>query len=140
MLRVRASSGADVNKRQRKKQLKKAMARAVRPLTPTQLHEIGDVIGDFIKAEMMRSSFVSQIIRPAPWYVAPFRKWRDLGKGQLTHHVGTSPYVDGHGCTGWLRICDVAVVDSMYILTNDEAVTCFGCLTKEHLLHAPTDL
>jgi hypothetical protein len=75
-----------------------------------------------------------------PKFIAPFHKWRELGRGALTHHVGMYPYVDLHGQSIWRRFCDYEPVHSMYILTADEAVTCFGCLARETFIHAPADL
>jgi hypothetical protein len=135
-----------MNKRQRKKQIKKqciAFDTELRnglkpfigqPLTPTQA--MVNLIGDTIKAKLSQQSFTHQVFMITPLsYVAPFHKWRELGKAALTHHIGAYPYISGHGELIWKRFCDDETVDAMYILTNDEAVTCFGCLAQEHIIY-----
>lgn len=138
-----------MNKRQRKKRLKKTMDhmsgtlrdalkhKIGEQLTPTQTVAMQNLIGDTIKAKLSQQSFTHQVLMMTPLsYVPPFHKWRELGTAALTHHVGMYPYISGHGETVWKRFCDDETVDSMYILSTDEAVTCFGCLAKEHIIHA----
>jgi len=141
-----------MNKRQRKKQVKKrrvaidteirgALASFIgQRLTSETQMKIMNIVGETIRHTLSRPSFVNAILPVRPSYIAPFRRWRELGAGQLTHHVGTFPYVRGDGSTAWKRLCDDETVDSMYILNSDEAVNCFGCLAQEHVIHAPTDL
>jgi hypothetical protein len=142
-----------VNKRQRKKRLKKITNYMSGFLRDALKHKIGEqlnaarmlevqtIIGDTIKAKLAQPSFVHQILEPMPTYTAPFRMWRELGAGQLTHHVGVYPYIRGDGSTIWKRLCDDATVDETFILSNDEAVNCFGCLAKEDIIYASkTDL
>jgi hypothetical protein len=137
-----------MNKRQRKKRIKKQciafdteLRKGLRPfigqpLTPTQLVAMQNLIGDTIKAKLSQQSFTHQVFMMTPLsYVAPFHKWQDLGKAALVHHIGSYPYISGQGEVIWKRFCDDATVDSMYILTNDTAVTCFGCLAKEHIIY-----
>lgn len=141
---------AVVNKRQRKKRLKKItdhMSGFLRDvfkhkigerLTAERMLEVQNILGDAIRAKLAQSSFVHQILLPQPTITAPFRRWRELGVEQLTHHVGAYPYIRGDGTVIWKRLCDNETVDSMYVLTNDEAVNCFGCLAKEDIIYAAT--
>jgi len=140
-----------MNKRQRKKQAKKrriaidteirgALASFIgQRLTPEAQMKIINIVGETLRHTLSRPSILDAIFL-RPLYIAPFRRWRALGAGQLTHHVGTYSYVRGDGSTVWKRLCDNETVDSMYILNSDEAVNCFGCLAQEHVIHAPTDL
>jgi hypothetical protein len=129
-----------VNKRQRQKQLKKAMQRMTDffrdalkhkigdPLTPTALHEISNIIGDTIKAKLAQPSFASQIFLVTPVLREPYRQWQMLGREQLTHAVGMNTRTGGNF---WKRFCDYEDVDAQFILSSETMVDCLRCIARE---------
>lgn len=141
-----------MNKRQRKKrakarfvaidtELRKGLTPFIGPLlTLRQQAKIFHFVGSFIQTKTAQPSLTRDILQAVPLFVAPFHKWREPGTGQLTHHTGTYPYINGNGTVITKRLCDYETVDATHVLNGDVAVDCFACLAEEYIVHAPSDL
>ena len=122
-----------MNKRQRKKHHKKLMARFdAKMRDPEVMAKFAAVGAEHIRGMMLKQSFVRDILRPHPMFIEPWSTWRALGDEQLTHHVGTYPYVNGDGGTAWKRLCDYVTIHGSGVLLENGVVNCFACLAKEH--------
>lgn len=122
-----------MNKRQRKKAHKKMMARIdARMRNKDVMAKIAAVGADFLRNMMSRPSFMADILPRHPMFIEPWSTWRALGDEQLTHHVGTYPYVNGDGGTAWKRLCDYETIHGSGVLLENGVVNCFACLAKEH--------
>ena len=135
-----------MNRRQRKKQLKKTMNRMTRFFNDALKHKIGDPVNAATKSEISnivaehfkdmwsRPSIASQIFMVTPILRPPFRQWRELGANQLTHYVGTNPRDNAN--YHWVRFCDYEDAPEQYLLSHEAPVDCLRCIAREDSIYA----
>lgn len=125
-----------MNKRQRKKAMRRVFGRRVDPAT---MNKIGEVVSEFIRAQLARPSPIRALFAPLP--KPPFARWRDdVG---VVHFVGTvtdrrwREVRDGSRLTmeqfetpEHLVVCTMCVV-SPIVESDDVVVTCVPCQAYE---------
>lgn len=129
-----------MNKRQRKKQMKRTMQRMTdffrdalkpmigMPLSDVTKSKISNIVADHLKSMMSRPSIASQIFLVTPVLREPYRQWQMLGREQLTHAVGMNTRTGGNF---WKRFCDYEDVDAQFILSSEAMVDCLRCIARE---------